>query len=141
MGNLAVNPAQVQPVGGGAIMNGHMAAGVAGDAGETVYLDGASNKWKLGTADNDTNAAIHGVLEASAAGGQPCVVQHEGDIDLGADAGVVEGVTYGFSPTDGKICAVNDALMVAGKFVTVLGVGKANNVMGVKVYATDSQVQ
>ncbi len=141
MGNLAVTKEQVQPVEGGQVANGNMADGVDGDAGEGVWLDQNVNKWKLGTADDDTNAAQHGVLEATAAGGQPCVVCIEGPLDLGADAAVVEGVVYGMSPTDGKICPVDDALMVAGKYRKVLGVGKAAGVLDVHPHSTDSVVQ
>lgn len=139
MGNLAVTPAQVQPVAGGQVVNGNM--GEDGDAGEAVYLDAASNKWKLEDADIDTNAATLGVLENTAANGQPCSVMCVGEIDLGIDAGVIEGRVYVASPTPGKLCARADALMVAGKYVKVFGIGAALNIVKLKPHSTDQKVQ
>ncbi len=138
MGNLAITPAQVQPAGG-TVTNG--VAGEDVDAGEVGYYDAASAKWKLEDSGVDTNAAQIGIFENTAALGQPCTVCVDGPIEVGADAGPIEGVPYGVSPTTGKITALDDALMVAGEYRKYLGMGAADDKIELKPHSTDQVIQ
>ncbi len=140
MGNLAITAAQVnEGTGPNQLLNGIM-GGAGGAAGETVYLDTASNKWLLEDADIDTSAAISGMLLNTAANGQPCTVQTDGGVTVGADAGIVEATVYVQSPTDGKICPADDALMTTGKYMKVVGVGTGNDQLKIHPQSTDEQI-
>ncbi len=135
MGNLAVTAAQVQEGSGSTVSPGYM--GEDGEAGESVYLNAGSGKWMLEDADGDTSASQMGILQNTAALGQPCDVCVEGEIDLGVDAGVVAGVVYVVSPTAGKVCADGDGLMVSGKYKKVLGIGAAANILRLHPHNSD----
>jgi hypothetical protein len=92
---------------------------VAITAGQVVYLDSATNTFKLADCNSGTAAARvpFGVALDNAAAGQPVQVQTSGPVTIGA--AVTPGVGYYLSATPGGICPVAD--MVAGCFPSFLG--------------------
>jgi hypothetical protein len=67
--------------------------------------------------DSAPNAAAYGIALNGGAIGQPCAVQRDGVINLGAVLSV--GKVYLVS-TAGAICPVDD--IASGEFITILGV-------------------
>ena len=140
MGNLSITASQVLESGSGnQIVNSKAYEDVV--AGEVGYYDAASGKWKLeGAAIDTSNSGQYGVFLNTADAGQPVAVLTGGDVDVGAAAGPVVGEVYMISPTSGKICPAHDALLGSGKYIKVLGVGAAANVIKIQPHSTDQQV-
>ena len=140
MGNLSITAAQVLEVGSG---NQKVNSVAYEDvvAGEVGFFDAASGKWKLEDADIDTSLAQIGMFLNTAAASQPVEVITGGDVDVGAAAGPIEGVVYAVSPTSGKVCPIDDALLGAGKYVKTIGVGGPDNTIRLQPHSTDLQVQ
>ena len=96
------------------------------DIGESVYFDATNNNWGLARATTAALAGTEGVgiaCSCAAAAGQRFLVWRGGDIDVGAVLTV--GQVYCISATvgGGKIAPYSD--LVAGNFVTILGVATA----------------
>ena len=122
MVDLVITPASVIP---GTDTEGAMfeygTAGVAITAGQAVYLDSATNTYRLAD-NNDTSAAlavVRGVALHAAAAGQPLKIQTRGPITIGAT--VASGSVYVLSATAGGIAPVAD--LATGNRCTLLGVG------------------
>jgi hypothetical protein len=130
MADLAVTAAQV--IGEPDLRNQTTkVAGVAINAGQVVYFDEATGLLRLadadpsGSGDPATQSKAAGIALCSCAANQPCTYQYAGEVTLGAAAAPVVGQTYCVSVTAGGIAPYAD--LTSGKYVTVLGVGKASN--------------
>ncbi|RZJ44953.1 MAG: hypothetical protein EON87_08700 [Brevundimonas sp.] len=116
--------------------NSNQKTGLAGEAltaGKVVYLDGATNTFKL--ADNNAAAALrdaYGVALNGAAAGQPVAVHRSGDLTLGAV--LTPGVAYYLSDTPGGVCPVAD--LASGEYVVLLGLAKSASVLAVDIQAS-----
>lgn len=109
-------------------------AGTAGatiTAGQVVYLDSATDTYKLADCDSATAAirspagiALHGSLA-----GQPLTILAKGPITIGAT--VAASVAYYLSPTAGGICPVAD--LSSGDYAVVLGLGTSTTVIEVDI--------
>jgi len=127
MADLTITAANVVKGSNAITVNG--TAGVAITAGQVVYLDTASGKWKL--ADNDLAAAKNpgGIALNGASDGQPLVVLTSGDVTMGA--ALTAGTAYYLSATAGGICPVAD--LVTGDNVAQIGIAKSASVLAVKI--------
>lgn len=111
--------------------------GVAGatiTAGQPVYKEAASSKYKL--ADNDSVATgattPRGIALHGASDGQPLDIQTDGDITIGAT--MTAGVAYYLSATAGGICPVGD--LGSGKTVSLIGVSISTTVLRMGLLAS-----
>lgn len=106
-------------------------AGVAIAAGETVYVEAATDKLKL--ADSDGASAevktCAGIALNDAAPNQPVRYIYEGDLTI--NAVLTKGATYFLSSTAGGICP--DADVGSGENVVLLGIAKSTTVLAVKI--------
>lgn len=125
MADIAITAANVVAGSNASIENGH--AGAAITAGQWVYLDTATNTYKL--ADSDSVTALvrqaRGVALNNAASGQPLAVQRGGDITMGGT--LTAGVAYYLSNTPGGMCVVAD--VGSGEYVCLLGLAKSATVL------------
>jgi hypothetical protein len=117
MADLVITAANVVPGTNATKTQG--IAGAAITAGQVVYLDSATNTFKLADCNSGTAAARvpFGVALDNAASGQPITVQTSGPVTIGA--AVTGGVGYYLSANPGGVCPVAD--MVAGCFPSFLG--------------------
>lgn len=110
--------------------------GVAGatiTAGQVVYRDPATGKFKLTDSDSGTAAdkdalgiALHGASD-----GQPLVVQTAGDITIGAT--LTAGTAYYASSTAGGIQPAAD---LGTEDVILIGLARSASVLALKVLDT-----
>jgi hypothetical protein len=130
MSDLSITASQVLPDDTGSQAFG--TAGTTITAGQVVYLDSATNTWKLFDA-NDTaaNTASPGIALNGASSGQPVKVQTSGSPVIGAGAAPSVGVVYVASATPGGIAPSAD--IVTGWRVAILGVGAATNAIKLSI--------
>lgn len=118
MADLTITAASVVP-GSNAVINRQYMAGASVTAGQPVYLDAATNTWKLADANGSAaTAEALGVALHAASSGQPLAVQTAGDITIGATVAV--GTIYVLSATAGGIAPSADG--ATGWYTTILGV-------------------
>lgn len=129
MADLAITAANVLAGAGAAVSRG--VAGATVTAGQTVYLDTSTGKWKLAD-NNSATAAVRtpgGIALNGASDGQPLAVLTEGPITIGA--ALTAGVAYYLSDTPGGICPVAD--LGAGEYPTVIGIASSTTVLKVAI--------
>lgn len=128
MADLSITVASVIPGSGSSRTTG--TAGATITAGQVVYLDTATNTYKLADTDSATAAvrspsgiALHGSLS-----GQPLTVLTAGPITIGA--ALTAAVAYYLSGTAGGICPVAD--VAAGDYTCIIGIATSTTVLEVK---------
>jgi hypothetical protein len=134
MADLSQTAASVAP-GSNAKIDHTKTAGATMTAGTPVYIDSADGKAKK--ADNNVSAAlanVYGILLNGCSDGQPCAIQTEGDINLGATLTV--GETYILSATAGAIAPMGD---ISTNYVTILGVARTAALLQLKINAAGIQ--
>ena len=98
-------------------------AGATITAGQTVYLDSATGKYKLGDANaSAATAAIKGIAAVNCSDGQPIQVGYWDD-DFTPGATLTNGTVYVASATAGGIAPAAD--LTTGWYPTVLYVAKS----------------
>jgi hypothetical protein len=110
-------------------------AGVAITAGQVLCDDPANTSQViLANATDPDRAKIRGIALDNAAAGQPVVYTGgvAGAINLGTT--LAQGETYVLSANDGNIAPVAD--LVAGNYVTYIGIGASASSMTLMVRAT-----
>ena len=119
MVDITVTPGSVVQGAGANVESG--VAGATITAGQAVYLDATSGRYKLADSDSGTAAArtAKGIALNSASDGQPLSIQVKGDITIGAT--VVANTAYYLSNTAGGICPLAD--VGAGEFMQLIGIG------------------
>lgn len=131
MADLTITAASVAKGSGAKTEPGTAGATVL--AGQTVYLDSATNTYKL--ADNDSATAAvrapRGIALHASLSGQPLLVLTAGPITIGATVAV--GEVYCLSSTPGGICPHAD--IGAGDYNTILGIGTSTTVIDVKLHS------
>lgn len=96
-------------------------AGVAITAGQLVYLDVATNTWKLTDANVAAAADVDGIAVVSTAAGAPLtVVTWDDDLTLGGTT--AKGTIYLASATPGGVAPAAD--LVTGWYAIVVALGK-----------------
>lgn len=125
MADLSVTAASCVPVAPYTLKYG--IAGATITAGKPLYLDSATNTWKLA----DSNGASDEIRKATAlaltgsSAGQPVAYMTEGDVTLGAT--MTAGVAYYLSDTAGGICPVAD--LGAGEYPCLIGIANSTTVL------------
>lgn len=117
MADLTITPANVKKAAGAKTEEG--VAGVALTAGQNVYKEAATGKFKLTDADSATPEAraVYGVTLHAAGVDQPIVVHKKGRLAIGATVAV--STAYIASATAGGICPIVD--LATGMYPTLLG--------------------
>lgn len=124
MVDLVITASQVAPGSNAVITPG--TAGATITQGQALYLDPATNTWKLAIADaTASHTGTVGIALNAASSGQPINVQTGGDIILGAGAAPAIGTAYMASINAGGIAPA--AAAGAGNFSALLGVGLGPN--------------
>lgn len=128
MADLVITAANVVAGSGASIKHG--TAGAAITAGQQLYLDAATDTWKLADSNSATVAARTPSATAlhAAAAGQPVTVLTGGPVTIGAT--LTPGVGYYLSDTPGGICPVAD--VGAGEVSTLIGFATSTTVLNVK---------
>lgn len=127
MVDLTITAANVIKGTNASVQNG--TAGEAVTAGESVYLDSATNTFKLGAAGVAATAKCSGIALHAASTGQPLAVHRSGDLTNGAT--MTAGTAYYLSATAGGVCPVGD--LVTGDRVIQIGIAKSTTLLGVNI--------
>lgn len=118
MVDVSITAASVVPGSDARTVQGISGATIT--AGQAVYLDTATNTWKLADANGATELirkAI-GIALTGSSTNQPIVVQKSGSITAGGT--LTPGVPYYLSDTPGGICLYAD--VGTGEYVVQLGI-------------------
>lgn len=137
MADLTVTATSV--VAGTGAQKKTLLAGGTITAGMAVYFDSSTTPPTVKAADADLSAVAadaKGIALNGGAVGQPIVVQTGGQINPGAT--VVVGTIYVVSGTAGGIAPAADLL--AGDWVTILGIGVTAALIDMGVHASGVQV-
>lgn len=130
MADITVTAANVQP-GTGAEIDTRYRFGATVTAGQAVYLDTATNTWKLADADaSAATAVLGGVALNGGASGQPAAVLKGGNYNPGGT--VVAGTIYCLSANAGGICPAAD--LGSGDTVAILGVATSASNIAVQIH-------
>jgi hypothetical protein len=131
LADLTVTAANVLAGSGAKKVSG--TAGASLTAGQVVYLDSATDTYKL--ADNDSATADVrvpvGITLHAAGANQPITVLTKGPITIGATTAV--GVVYCLSSTAGGICPSAD--IGTGDYNTIVGIGTSTSVIDVQFHS------
>lgn len=134
MSDLTITPGSVVPGSNAKIEHGTAAATVT--AGQTGYINSSGN-----VALFDSNAvapanSLKGIILNGASTGQPCGIQTDGDITIGAT--VSKGAAYYGSATPGGICPFAD--LASGHSVCVVGVAKSTTELSLTIRNTGAVI-
>ena len=108
-------------------------AGATITAGQTVYLDSATNTYKL--ADSNGAEALRtprGVALHGASANQPLTIQKSGLVTIGGT--LTAGVAYYQSDTPGGICPVAD--VGSGEYACIVGIATTAAVLDLNIQAS-----
>ena len=110
------------------------AAGATITAGQTVYLDAASNRWLLADCDGAAVAARTpaGIALNGGSIAQPIAVKTTGDVTM--NAVLTAGEAYFQSPVAGGIAPRADVL--SGDLLVLIGFAKSTTVLAVAIQAS-----
>ena len=129
MADLTITAANVRAGNRAAVKHG--TAGATVTAGQPVYLEGATDTYKL--ADNNSATAEvrspDGIALHASLANQPLAVLSGGPITIGAT--LTPGVAYYLSDTPGGICPVAD--LASGEYPVILGMAISTTVLNVKI--------
>lgn len=130
MADLTITATSVVAGSGAKTIDG--TAGAAITAGQSVYLDSATDTYKLADCDSATAAVRSpaGIALNGAASGQPLRVHKSGPVTIGAT--LTAGVAYYLSATPGGICPVAD--LASGDYPVILGIATSTTVLDVRIH-------
>lgn len=129
MTDISVTAASVLPTSSTTIVRG--IAGATITAGKVLYLEAATNTWKLAD-NNDASAEVRqakGIALNGASAGQPVAVATAGDVTF--NAALTAGIAYYLSDTAGGFGPVAD--VGSGEYVVLIGVAKSTTVLNVNI--------
>jgi hypothetical protein len=131
MADLSITAANV--IAGSNSISEWGVAGATITAGQTVYYDSDTSKWKLADADSAT-AAVRmstkgGIALNGASDGQPLKVLRSGAITIGGT--LTAGSMYYLSPTPGGIGLLAEVL--TGDYIVALGIATSTTVLNVAI--------
>lgn len=140
MASLTITASQVL------LVSGERKTGTAGatiTAGHAVYLDTATNKWKLAQCDGTAAEAGTdglGIALHGASDGQPIDVAGAGcDVNLGAGAAAAAGTVYVVGATAGDIAPTAD-VSTSTQYRSILALGKGSNKVRVVALAAEAAI-
>ena len=133
MADLSITAANVVP-GTNATIDRSYLAGATITAGQAVYFDTTTSKWKLADANLSQAAAVLGGIALNGASdGQPIAVQTRGQITIGATVAV--GTVYVLSATAGGIAPVADA--TTGWYASTLGIAITTAIIDINIQVSN----
>jgi len=128
MTDISITAANVLAGSGASIRRG--TAGATITAGQVLYYDGATAKYKLADCDGATALRTPvGIALNGASDGQPISLVDRGPVTIGGT--LTAGVAYYLSPTAGGICPVADVL--SGDYSVILGIATSASVLNVNI--------
>jgi len=129
MSDLVITAANVVKGSGSRTQVG--TAGASITPGQVVYLDSATNTYKLSDCDSATASVRSpaGIALNTASSNQPLSILTSGSITIGAT--VTAGVAYYLSATPGGICPVAD--LGTGDYPVILGIATSASVINIDV--------
>jgi len=129
MADISITAANVVAQSNATIVNGR--AGATITAGQMVYKETASGKYKLADADSATQEIQEttGMALNGAADGQPLAVCTSGDVALGAV--LTAGARYYLSSAAGAIQPEAD--LSAGEEINLIGLAKSTTVLNIRI--------
>ncbi len=129
MSDLVITAANVVKGSGSRTQVG--TAGASITPGQVVYLDSATNTYKLADCDSATASVRSpaGIALNTASSNQPLSILTSGSITIGAT--VTAGVAYYLSATPGGICPVAD--LGTGDYPVILGIATSASVINIDV--------
>jgi len=129
MADLSITASAVIASGNSTIENG--TAGATITAGQVVYKEASSGKFKLADSNSATSEAktAYGIALNGASDGQPLAVIRSGDLTI--NAVLTAGAAYYLSETAGGIQPVAD--LGTGEYVGLIGVAKSTTVLSVRI--------
>lgn len=131
MANLTITATSVVPASD--VTTEVRPAGVAVTAGQVVYLESATDTYKLADADATGELLVpRGIALTGASIGQPLTIARAGNVTIGAT--LTKGVAYVASATAGAIAPAAD--LTTGAYMTVLGVPVSTTVLKVAIVPT-----
>ena len=106
-------------------------AAVSVTAGQVVYREASTGKYKLADADSGTAEvrSPRGIALHAASASQPLTIVTEGNVTIGATVTVGSG--YYLSATAGGIAPVAD--MTTGKYPSILGFATTSGILKLKI--------
>ncbi|MBN9078518.1 MAG: hypothetical protein BGN87_00140 [Rhizobiales bacterium 65-79] len=128
MTDVSITAANVK-AGSNAIVDRSGNAGATVTAGEPVYKDATSGKYKLSDCNATGAKSCDGIALNGASDGQPLAILKGGDITIGGT--LVAGTVYCVSATAGGIAPQAD--ITTGDDVIILGVAKSASVLNVHI--------
>lgn len=135
MSDISITATSVLPTG--TTLLEHGIAGASVTAGQPVYKEASTGKFKLSDNDNATAEVrgVYGVAMHAAGAGQPLAVALPGS-DITLNAVLTAGVDYYLSATAGGICPIAD--VTSGH--DPVRVGYATSTTNLKVAVSDPGV-
>lgn len=131
MTDIVITPASV--VAGANAITEHGVAGETIAAGKAVYLEAASNKYRL--ADNNAATAevrlARGIALNGASDNQPLAIAKAGPVTIGGT--LLPNVAYYLGDAPGGICPVADLL--SGEYPCLLGMATSASVLVIDIQA------
>ncbi len=127
MADISITASAVLP--GSGARTRHVTAGATITAGQVVYREASTGKYKLADTDSAT-AEVRtpaGIALNGASDGQPLTILTQGLLTL--NAVLTQAVAYYLSGTAGGICPVAD--VASGDYTTVIGVAQSSTVLNV----------
>jgi hypothetical protein len=130
MADLSITAASV--VAGSGAKKAAGTAGAAITAGQVVYLDTATNTYKLADTDSATAAVRSpvGIALHAASANQPLTIVTSGPVTIGATVAV--GDVYYLSGTAGGLAPFAD--VAAGDYPCIIGICTSTTVLDVKIH-------
>lgn len=127
MVDLSITAASVVPGSNATVEKG--TAGATITAGQAVYKDGTTSKFKLADANGSGTRSVYGIALNGASDGQPLAVVRAGDVTIGAT--LTAGVAYYLSENAGGIAPIAD--IGSGDDPIIIGMAKSTSVLTVDV--------
>ena len=135
MADLAITAATVESGGSGAEIS-HGIAGETMTAGQAVYLDSATQRFKKARANAGTTDDVAGIALHNAEDGQPLAYLTRGPLTINAVAAV--GMVYVLSAAAGGGIAPHGDL-VTGNYVSSLGIAPAAGTLQIQIQVSGVQ--
>jgi hypothetical protein len=135
MADLAITAAFVEAGGKGAEVS-HGICGETMTAGQAVYLDSATQRFKKARANAGTTDDVVGIALHNAEDGQPLAYLTRGPLLINAVA--VPGTVFVLSAANaGGIAPVSDG--AAGNFVTLVGIATTSSLLEIQIQVSGVQ--
>lgn len=130
MADLSITAANV--VAGSGAKKASGTAGASITAGQVVYLEAATNTYKLADTDSATAEVRSpaGIALHAAAANQPLTICTAGPVTIGATVAV--GDVYYLSGTAGGLAPLAD--VAAGDYPCIIGICTSTSVLNVKIH-------